>query len=563
MDNPTAINPKHRSREITEGAQRAPHRAMLRATGLDDDDLRRPIAGVASTWNEVTPCNLNLDVQAQWVKAGVRASGGVPQEFCTIAVSDAIAMGHEGMKASLVSREVIADSIELMARAQCFDTLVAIAGCDKSLPGSVMALARLNLPGVFLYGGTIMPGEFEGKDVTIQDVYEAVGMHAQGHMTAEALDSLERRACPGAGSCGGFYTANTMAAAIEAIGLSVPGAASIPAVDPRREQACRASGEAAMRMLREGIRPRDILTREAFENAIRVVVALGGSTNAVLHLLAIAHEAGVALSLEDFDNLSRATPHIGDLRPGGQYIMADLDRVGGVPVVMRSLLDAGLLNGGAMTVTGRTLRENLSGVEATGFPVVVPVSQPLEREGGLAVLWGSLAPEGAVIKTAGVTRKTHQGPARVFDREEDAFAAIINGQIGSGDVVVIRYEGPRGGPGMREMLAVTSTLVGRGLGQEVALITDGRFSGATRGVMIGHVAPEAAVGGPIALVREGDTILVDIPNRRLNLEVPADEIERRRQAWAAPPPRYTRGALAKYARLVSSAARGAICDKFD
>lgn len=563
MENPATLNPKHRSREITEGVQRAPHRAMLRATGLGDEDLRRPIVGVASTWNEVTPCNLNLDVQAQWVKTGVRTSGGTSQEFCTIAVSDAIAMGHEGMKASLVSREVIADSIELMARAQCFDTLVAIAGCDKSLPGSVMALARINLPGVFLYGGTIMPGEFEGRDVTIQDVYEAVGMHAQGRMTAEAVESLERRACPGAGSCGGFYTANTMAAAIEALGLSLPGVASIPAVDPRREQACHASGEAAMKMLRAGIRPRDILTREAFENAIRVVVALGGSTNAVLHLLAIAHEAGVSLSLEDFDTLSRATPHIGDLRPGGRYIMADLDRVGGVPVVMRALLDAGLLNGGALTATGSSVRENLSGVETGGHPVVVPVAQPLEPEGGLAVLWGSLAPEGAVIKTAGVTRKTHHGLARVFEREEDAFEAVIEGQVGAGDVVVIRHEGPRGGPGMREMLAVTSALVGRGLGQEVALITDGRFSGATRGVMIGHVAPEAAVGGPIALVREGDTILVDIPNRRLNLEVPAEEIERRRQAWTAPPPRYHRGALAKYARLVSSAARGAICDKFE
>ncbi len=561
MANPAAANFKHRSREITEGIQRAPHRAMLRATGLRDDDLRRPIVGVASTWNEVTPCNLNLDVQAQWVKAGVRATEGTPQEFCTIAVSDAIAMGHEGMKASLVSREVIADSIELMARAQCFDAIVAIAGCDKSLPGSVMALARLNLPGVFLYGGTIMPGEYEGRDVTIQDVYEAVGMHAQGHMTAEAVDSLERRACPGAGSCGGFYTANTMAAAIEAIGLSAPGVASIPAEDPRREQACRTSGEAVMRMLREGLRPRDILTREAFENAIRVVVALGGSTNAVLHLLAIAHEAGVPLSLEDFDNISRATPHIGDLRPAGRYVMADLDRVGGVPVVMRALLDAGLLHGGTLTVTGRTVRENLSGVRADGSPVMVPVSQPLEPEGGLAVLWGSLAPEGAVIKTAGVTKKTHRGPARVFDREEDAFAAVVNGQIGSGDVVVIRHEGPKGGPGMREMLAVTSALVGRGLGQEVALITDGRFSGATRGVMIGHVAPEAAAGGPIALVHEGDTILVDIPNRRLSLEAPAEEIERRRQAWVAPAPRYTRGALAKYARLVSSASRGAICDQ--
>lgn len=560
MSTPHTINPKHRSREITEGAQRAPHRAMLRATGLGDSDLRRPIVGVASTWNDVTPCNMNLNVQAQRVKDGVRASDGTPQEFCTISVSDAIAMGHEGMKASLVSREVIADSIELMARAQCFDALVAIAGCDKSLPGTVMAMTRLDLPGVFLYGGTIMPGVFEGRDVTIQDVYEAVGMHAQGQMTAEALDSLERCACPGAGSCGGFYTANTMAAAMEAIGLSLPGVASIPAVDPRREHVGRASGEAAMRMLRDGIRPRDILTREAFENAIRVVVALGGSTNAVLHLLAIAHEAGVTLSLDDFDRLSRATPHIGDLRPGGRYVMVDLDRAGGIPVVMRALFDAGLLNGSAVTVTGRTVRENLSNVKATDSPVVVPVSRPLEPEGGLAVLRGSLAPEGAVIKTAGVTTKTHKGPARVFDREEDAFAAVIAGKIRAGDVVVIRNEGPKGGPGMREMLAVTSALVGLGLGQEVALVTDGRFSGATRGVMIGHVAPEAAAGGPIALVREGDMILVDIPNRRLDLEVPAGDVELRRQAWTAPAPTYTRGALAKYARLVSSAARGAVCD---
>ena len=551
---------KHRSRTVTNGVERAPHRAMLRATGLNDDDLRRPLVGVASTWNEVTPCNLNLNVQAQAVKAGIRAAGGTPQEFGTIAVSDAIAMGHEGMKASLVSREVIADSIELMARAQCFDAIVAIAGCDKSLPGSIMAMARLNLPGVFLYGGTIMPGEYEGRDVTIQDVYEAVGMHAQGRMSTEAVEALERRACPGAGSCGGLYTANTMAAAIEAMGLSLPGVASIPALDPRRSEANGRTGEAALRMLREGIRPRDILTPQAFENGIRVVVAMGGSTNAVLHLLAIAHEAGVPLALDDFDRLGRETPRIGDLRPGGRYIMADLDRVGGVPVVMRALLDAGLLHGDALTVTGRTVRENLAQTSPDGQPVVVPVSAPLSPEGGLAILRGSLAPEGAVIKTAGVSQTTHRGPARVFDREEDAFAAIIKGQIRHGDVVVIRYEGPKGGPGMREMLSVTAALVGRGLGEDVVLITDGRFSGATHGMMIGHVAPEAIVGGPIGLVEEGDPIVLDIPNRRLDLDVTSDVLANRRRRWTPPAPRYTRGALAKYARLVSSASVGAITD---
>ncbi|MGH2406261.1 MAG: dihydroxy-acid dehydratase [bacterium] len=553
------IDPRHRSRTVTEGAERAPHRAMLRATGLTDDDLRRPLIGVATSWNEVTPCNLNLNTQAQRVKAGVREAGGVPQEFGTIAVSDAIAMGHEGMKASLVSREIIADSIELMARAECFDALVAIAGCDKSLPGSVMALARVNLPGVFLYGGTIMPGQVDGRDVTVQDVYEAVGMHAQGQMTDEALDLLEHRACPGAGSCGGLYTANTMAAAFEGIGLSLPGVASIPAVDARRAEACRRTGEAALRMLREGIRPRDILTREAFENSIRIVVAMGGSTNAALHFLAIAYEAGVSLSLDDMDRLSRSTPHIADLRPGGRYVMADLDRVGGVPVVMRALLDAGLLHGDALTATGRTLRENLQNVEGDGRPVVTSVSAPLEPEGGLAVLRGSLAPEGAVIKTAGVTQKVHRGPARVFDREEDAFAAVVGGRISAGDVVIVRYEGPKGGPGMREMLSVTAAIVGRGLGQAVAMVTDGRFSGATRGLMVGHVAPEAATGGPIGLIREGDPITIDIANRRIELEVPADEFARRRAEWSQPSPRYQRGALAKYARLVSSASLGAIC----
>ncbi|MDR7418349.1 MAG: dihydroxy-acid dehydratase [Armatimonadota bacterium] len=549
---------RRHSRTVTEGVERAPHRAMLRATGFTDDDLRRPLVGVASTWNEVTPCNLNLNTQAQAVKAGVRAAGGVPQEFGTIAVSDAIAMGHEGMKASLVSREIIADSIELMARAQCFDAVVALAGCDKSLPGSVMALARLNLPGVFLYGGTIMPGEFEGHDVTVQDVYEAVGKHAQGRMSTEAVEELERRACPGAGSCGGLFTANTMAAAIEAIGLSLPGVASIPAIDSRRADANRRTGEAVLRLLRDGIRPHDILTRPAFENAIRVVVAMGGSTNAVLHLLAIAREAGVELSLDDFDRLSRQTPRIADLKPGGRYVMTDLDRAGGVPVVMKALLNAGLLYGDALTVTGKTLRENLDRVPGDGAPVVAPASAPLSPEGGLAVLRGSLAPDGAVIKTAGVTLTHHRGPARVFDREEDAFAAIIKGRIQAGDVVVIRYEGPKGGPGMREMLGVTASLVGRGLGQSVVLITDGRFSGATHGLMVGHVAPEAFVGGPLALVHEGDSIALDIPNRRLDLEVPDALLAERRRAWTPPAPRYTHGALAKYARLVSSASTGAV-----
>ncbi|MGQ0571953.1 MAG: dihydroxy-acid dehydratase [Armatimonadota bacterium] len=554
----TATDPRHRSRIVTEGIERAPHRAMLRATGFSDDDLRRPIIGVASTWNEVTPCNLSLNVQAQSVKAGLRAAGGTPQEFGTIAVSDAIAMGHEGMKASLISREIIADSIELMAHAQCFDGIVAIAGCDKSLPGSVMALARLNLPGIFLYGGTIMPGQFDGKDVTVQDVYEAVGMHAQGRMSAESVEALERVACPGAGSCGGLFTANTMAAAIEGMGLSLPGVASIPALDPRRADANRRTGEAVLRLLRDGVRPRDILTRKAFENGIRVVVAMGGSTNAVLHFLAIAHEAGVPLAMDDFDRLSRQTPRIADLKPGGRYVMTDLDRVGGVPVVMKSLLDAGLFHGDVLTVTGRTVAENLADQRPDGQPVVVPVRTPLSPEGGLAIVRGSLAPDGGVIKTAGVSQTHHRGPARVFNREEDAFAAIIKGKIRPDDVIVIRYEGPRGGPGMREMLAVTAALVGGGLGERVALVTDGRFSGATHGLMVGHVAPEAVAGGPIALVHEDDPIVLDIPNRRLDLDVPAEVLAQRRTGWTAPPPQYTRGALAKYARLVSSASQGAI-----
>ncbi len=556
----TVADLKRRSAVVTDGPERAPHRAMLRATGLTDEDLRKPLIGVASSWNEVTPCNLHLDVLARQVKDGIRAAGGTPIEFTTIAVSDAIAMGHEGMKASLVSREVIADSVELMVLAEAFDGLVAIAGCDKSLPGMMLAIARLNVPAVFLYGGTIMPGRFEGHDVTIQDVYEAVGAHAEGRMTGDQLYRLECVACPGAGSCGGLYTANTMASCVEALGMSLPGSAAVPALDPRRADVCRRTGEAAMRLLRDGVRPREILTRDAFENAISTLVAMGGSTNGVLHLLAIAREAGVPLTLADFDRLSRRTPHIADLRPGGRYVMADLDRVGGVGVVLRELLDGGHLHGGAQTVTGKTMADNLRGVRRPeDQDVVRPVNRPIAPSGTLAVLSGTLAPEGAVIKTAGVKRQSFRGRARVFDREEDAFDAVVHKRLARGDVVLIRYEGPKGGPGMREMLAVTGAIAGEGFGEDVALITDGRFSGASHGFVIGHVAPEAANGGPIAAVREGDTISIDIPSRRLDLDVPPEEVQTRLRAWKAPEPRYRTGALAKYARLVSSSATGAVC----
>lgn len=552
---------KPRSWEVTEGAARAPHRAMFRAMGHTDESLDRPHIGVASSWNEVTPCNVHLNQLAQHAKAGIQAGGGTPIEFGTIAVSDAIAMGHEGMKASLVSREVIADSVEVMAIAQRFDGLVTIAGCDKSLPGMVMAIARMNLPAVFCYGGTILPGKVEGKDVSIQDVFEAVGAHAVGRISRADLDALECAACPGAGSCAGMFTANTMAAAIEALGLSLPGSASIPAVDERRGRVCRESGKAVLTLLKRRIRPLDILTRHALENAIAVCVAIGGSTNAVLHLLAIAHTAGVRLNLDDFDRISRRTPHLADMRPGGRYVMADLDRVGGVPVVMKALLGAGLLHGEALTVTGKTVKENLRAMTLPGGqPVVRSVAAPLSPTGTLAILKGNLAPEGAVVKVAGVKRLNHRGPARVFDCEEAAFEAATKGRIKAGDVVVIRYEGPRGGPGMREMLALTAALVGQGLGEQVALVTDGRFSGATHGLMAGHIAPEAAVGGPIAIVQNGDFITIDIPKRRLELEVPAGEIKRRLKAWRPRQPLYTRGALAKYAKMVQSAAKGAICD---
>ncbi|MEA2534121.1 MAG: dihydroxy-acid dehydratase, partial [Actinomycetota bacterium] len=496
---------------------------------------------------------------ADRAKAGVREAGGYPLEFTTIAVSDGISMGTEGMRASLISREVIADSVELMVHAERLDGVVTIAGCDKSLPGMVMGAVRLNLPTVFLYGGTIMPGRFHDRDVTIQDVFEGVGAHDAGTMTDEELHDLESSACPGAGSCAGHYTANTMAAAVEAMGLSLPGSASPPAISERRAEFAFASGMAVVEQLRTGLLPSDIVTRRSLENAIAVVMATGGSTNAVLHLLAIAHESGIPLDLDDFDAISRRVPHIADLRPAGRFVMADFDRVGGVQVVIRELLEAGLLHGDAMTVNGKTLAENaLSfGGEPDG-DVVRPLSAPIHPTGGTVVLRGSLAPEGAVCKAVGMEGTEFRGRARVFDSEQDAFAAVAEGSIVAGDVVVIRYEGPKGGPGMREMLAVTGAIFGRGLGKDVALITDGRFSGATHGFSVGHVAPEAADGGPIALVADGDEIVLDVPGRRLDLVVPGDELARRRETWSPPPPRYTRGALEKYARTVSSAARGAV-----
>lgn len=552
-------NLKPRSSDVTEGPKRAPARAMLHAVGMRDQDFSKPMIGVASSWNEVTPCNLHLDKLADRAKAGVHEAGGYPLEFTTIAVSDGISMGTEGMRASLVSREVIADSVELMVHAERLDGVVTIAGCDKSLPGMVMAAVRLNLPAVFLYGGTIMPGRFRGADVTIQDVFEGVGAHAAGKMTDEELHELESSACPGAGSCAGHYTANTMAAAVEAMGLSLPGSASPPAISERRAEFAFLSGLAVVEQLRAGRHARDIVTREAIENAVTVVMATGGSTNAVLHLLAIAHEAGVALELSDFDKISGRVPHIADLRPAGRFVMVDWDRIGGVPVVMRELLDAGLLHGDALGVNGRTLAENVVDACSPDGKVVRPVSHPLHPTGGTVVLTGTLAPEGSVCKAAGLEgNEAFKGPARVFNSEDDAFDAVVGGSIRAGDVVVIRYEGPKGGPGMREMLAVTGAIFGAGLGKEVALVTDGRFSGATHGFCVGHVAPEAAGGGPIALVREGDDIVLDVPNRRIDLMVGEQELARRLAAWTPPAPRYATGALEKYARTVGSAAGGAI-----
>jgi dihydroxy-acid dehydratase len=553
---------KPRSREVTEGMERAGARSMLRAVGFTDEDFDRPQIGVASSWNEVTPCNMHLDRLADHAKEGVRLGGGVPIEFVTIAVSDAISMGHEGMKASLISREVIADSVELVMHAERLDGMVTIAGCDKSLPGMLMAAARINVPTVFLYGGTILPGHHRGRTVTIQDVFEAVGAAAAGRMTMEELKELETSACPGPGSCAGMYTANTMAVVAEALGMALPGSAAPPAVDARRDRFARLSGQAVLELLRRGTRPRDILTREAFENAVAVAMACGGSTNSVLHLLAIAREAEVPLEIWDFDRISARTPHIADLRPGGRFVMADLDRVGGLGVLMSELLRADLLHGDALTVSGKTMAENLADLAPTppDGDIVRPLDQPIHPHGGLAILRGTLAPEGAVVKIAGMEGTSFRGRARVFDCEEDAFDAVTSGRIEAGEVIVVRYEGPKGGPGMREMLAVTAAVVGSGLGEEVALVTDGRFSGATRGFAVGHIAPEAAVGGPIALVRDGDPIVLDVDSRRLDVEVPEDELARRRDGWKAKESKYPRGALAKYARLVTSASQGAVCD---
>ena len=549
-----------RSWEVTEGPQRAPARAMLRAVGLSEDDFGKSQVGVASSWNEVTPCNYHLDKLAALAKEGVRQGGAVPLEFTTIAVSDGIAMGHEGMKASLMSRDLIADSVELVMHAERMDAFVGIAGCDKSEPGMLMAMARMDLPAVYLYGGTILPGTYKGADVTIQDVFEAVGAHAKGSLSDEDLLGLERAACPTTGSCAGMYTANTMAAVGEAIGMSLPGSASPPAVDYRREVAARETGLAVTALIERDLRPRQIMTKEAFENAISVVMALAGSTNAVLHLLAIAREAHVELELEDFDRISRRVPHLVDVRPAGRFVMSDLDRVGGVPVVMQQLLDAGLLHGDCRTVTGATVAENLA---ATASPapdgvVVHPFAAPIHPEGGTAILRGSLAPNGSVMKIAGAATLEFGGRARPFDSEKEAFDAVTGGRIQAGDVIVIRYEGPKGSPGMPEMLAVTAAVAGAGLGKDVALITDGRFSGATKGYSVGHIAPEAFVGGPIALVHEGDQIVIDAANRRIDLAVDAAELERRRTAWTQPEPRYTQGALAKYARTVSGADLGAV-----
>ena len=561
MPDPKSPFPRPHSRDVTEGAARAPARAMLRAVGLSEEDFGKPQIGIAAAANEVTPCNMNLAAQADLAKEAVRAGGGVGLRFDTIAVSDGISMGHEGMHASLPSREVIADSIELVMHAERFDGLVALAGCDKSLPGMMMAIARIDLPSVFLYGGTILPGCFQGRDVSIQDVFEAVGAHASGRMSDAELLDLERKACPSTGSCAGMFTANTMAAASEALGLALPGSASIPNPDPRRKELARATGRAVLGVLERDLRPRHILTKAAFENAIALVMALGGSTNAVLHLLAIAHEARVELGLDDFDRVSRRTPQLCDLKPFGKYLMTDLDRIGGVAVVLRELLDKGLLHGDALTVTGKTLGENLEAARfPTGQDLVHRADAPLMKEGGIVILRGSLAPEGAVMKTAGGHLRRVDGVARVFDGEQAAFDALTQGGIAKGSVIVIRNEGPRGGPGMREMLAVTAAVKGAGLGADVALVTDGRFSGATHGYCVAHVAPEAVDGGPIAFVRDGDRIVIDPGMRTLDVSVSADELARRRVGFAPPPPKFTRGALGRYARLVGSASRGAVCD---
>jgi dihydroxy-acid dehydratase len=554
-----ALNPKHKSQVILKGPDRAPARSYLKGIGFSEEDLARPIIGVANTWIETMPCNFHLRELAAKVKEGVRAAGGTPMEFNTVAISDGITMGTEGMKASLVSREIIADSIELVARGYMFDAVVALVGCDKTIPGAAMGLIRLDVPSLILYGGSIAPGRYKGKDVTIQDVFEAVGANAAGRMTDAELLEIENVACPGAGACGGQYTANTMATVMEFIGLSPFGSSSVPATDPRKYEVSFECGKLIMDILRRGVKPSGVLTAKAFENSIASVAATGGSTNAVLHLLAMAREAGVPLEIDDFDRISSRTPLLADLKPGGKYVAVDMHKAGGVPVLARWLTEGGYVDPSQKNVSGQTLGDVAgSAVETPGQDVIRPLSNPIKPMGGLVILRGNIAPEGCVIKIAGHERLHHRGPARVFDREEDAMTAVTRRQILAGDVVVIRYEGPRGGPGMREMLGVTAALVGEGLGESVALLTDGRFSGATRGLMAGHVAPEAARGGPVAALQEGDIIVFDIKNRRLDVELSDQVITQRLSEWRAPKPRYTSGVFAKYAALVSSASQGAI-----
>ena len=558
----TSVDIKPRSRDVTDGIQKAAARAMLRAVGLTDDDWDKPQVGIASSWNEITPCNLSLRRLAEAAKDGVQRSGGIGLEFGTITVSDGISMGHEGMRASLVSREIICDSVEAVIHAERLDGVVVLGGCDKSMPGMMMSIARLDLPGIFVYNGSTLPGYHNGKALDITSVFEAIGACAAGTISEDELHAIESNACPGEGACGGMFTANTMSSIGEALGLSLPGSASPPAVDRRREDDARRAGEAVINMLKTGLRPHDILTRGAFENAITLANALGGSTNAVLHLLAIANEARVDIELADFNRIAARVPHFADMKPGGKFHMTDLDRVGGVPVVLKHLLEEGLLHGDEMTVTGKTMAENLAEIDppAPDGTVVYPISQPINAEGGLNVLTGSLAPSGSVVKVAGLTedQRVFEGPARVFDGEDGAMAAVMGGEIEPGTVIVIRYEGPKGGPGMREMLAITGALKGVGRGADCALITDGRFSGGTWGFCIGHVAPEAVDGGPIAFVQDGDRIRIDVPTLGLDLLVDDDELARRREGWSPIEPRYTTGILGKYARLAQGAEKGAI-----
>ncbi len=550
---------RRHSRVITDGPTRAGARAMFKAIGFTDEDLQKPIVGIANTWVETMPCNIHLRALAAKVKEGVRAAGGTPMEFNTVAISDGITMGTEGMKASLISRELIADSIELMGRGYMFDAMVALVGCDKTIPGAAMGLTRLNIPSLMLYGGSIMPGRWRGRDITIQHVYEAIGAAAAGRISDDDLREIENAACPGPGACGGQYTANTMATVLEFLGLSPMGTAAVPAADARKDDVAVHCGQMIMDVLRRDLKPRDLLTRRAFENAIASVATTGGSTNAVLHLLALAHEADIPLSLEDFDRISARTPLLVELMPSGRYSAVEVDRAGGIPVIAKRLVDANLVDGRSLTLSGRSLAEEAAtAVETPGQDVIRPLDAPLKPTGGLVILRGSLAPDGAVVKVAGYERPVHRGPARVFDAEEAAMAAVTTQQIHPGDVMIIRYEGPRGGPGMREMLGVTAAIVGEGLGEQVALVTDGRFSGATRGVMIGHVAPEAARGGPLAAVRDGDEIAIDLEARQLNLLLDPSEIAARLATWRPPAPRYTSGVFARYAALVSSAAEGAV-----